>query len=72
VKTTIFHYSSKSIEIDVELKMDKCVDKMAKFCFRLNMSQMGELDPCTTFKEDEENLSYSQAEEIKPSPRKAE
>lgn len=52
--------------------MDKCVDKMAKFCFRLNMSQMGELDPCTTFKEDEENLSYSQAEEIKPSPRKAE
>ena len=68
----ILHPSSQQTETDVELKMDKCVDKAAKFCFRLNMAQVGEIDPCTTFKEDEESLSQSQVDEIKLSSRKAE
>jgi len=44
--------------------MDKCVDKTAKFCFKLNMAQISELDPCASFQEDE-SLLQSQIEDSK-------
>lgn len=34
--------------------MDRCLDKAAKFHFRLKMTQLSEVDPCTHFKDDEE------------------
>ena len=55
-------YKKISIETNVELKMDKCFDKNAKFYFRLNMMQRSDLDPCTSFRDDDEESFYTHTE----------
>jgi hypothetical protein len=48
--------------------MEKCFDKAAKFHFRLKMTQLGELDPCMSFKEDEGTTSQIFDEHNRQSP----